>query len=480
MLEAELEREKKRTRNTGPRPGGSNSPGVDRPDYWNSTWGKMLKHSELQVTGSQSRKVFTRRFRTPYPVFTALVRWAKEWHEKSSTDSCGRPRCPTELKVLGWLRMTSRAVCFDDIEELSGLSSSTMIPFFHEFSKRGREELYPVHVKMPTNFVELAEIEAAYAALGIPGACGSMDVVHVALGACPFGIINICTGKEGYPTLGYNMICDHMGRALSLMPGAYGSINDKTIVRHDDAVEMVRTNKLFTDFVFEVFNSEGVRTLTKGAYLIVDGGYHKWEILQCGLKSSSDPDYAEWRKKMESVRKDIECYFGRLKQCFKLLKIPNNLKKKIRIDDMMFTIVAIQNMILDFDIAAKEYLSWDVQMKWQNVSRIQGQEETIEEVLNNLAAAEAEDIVEENEKAWMRPVVKKKNKKGGNMEYHAQDTDFSEIGLRGNSPMTFGWENWGTPDRCELKRFKTKQTMLVNHFHWYKEANGNKRMWLRS
>ena len=32
------------------------------------------------------------------------------------------------------------------------------------------------------------EIEAAYATIGIPGACGSMDVVHVPLGACKIEI----------------------------------------------------------------------------------------------------------------------------------------------------------------------------------------------------------------------------------------------------------------------------------------------------
>ena len=89
------------------------------------------------------------------------------------------------------------------------------------------------------------EIEAAYAAVGILGACGSMDVVHIPLGACPYGLINMCTGKEGYPTLAYNVICDHSGRALALMPGAYGTNNDKTIVRSDETMEKVKTGDLF-------------------------------------------------------------------------------------------------------------------------------------------------------------------------------------------------------------------------------------------
>ena len=68
--------------------------------------------------------------------------------------------------------------------------------------------------------------------------------------------------------------------------------------------------------------------MEKGVYIIVDGGYLKWEVLQCGLKSSSEPGYGEWRTIMESVRKDTECYFGRLKQRFRVLKVPNNFRKK--------------------------------------------------------------------------------------------------------------------------------------------------------
>ena len=119
---------------------------------------------------------------------------------------------------------------------------------FHEFNRCSREELHPIHVRIHSNIKDLMEIEAAYAAIGIPGACGSMDVIRIPLGACPHVLINVCTGKEGYPTLAYNVICDHLGRALALMPAAYGTINDKTIVRSDEAVEKVKTGDLFKRF----------------------------------------------------------------------------------------------------------------------------------------------------------------------------------------------------------------------------------------
>ena len=101
---------------------------------------------------------------------------------------------------------------------------------------------------MTSTLVELMEIEAECAAIDIPGACGLIDVVHIPLGACLHSLINACTRKEGYATLGYNIICDHAGRALALMPCVYGTIHGKTIVKSDEAVEKVKSDELFTKF----------------------------------------------------------------------------------------------------------------------------------------------------------------------------------------------------------------------------------------
>ena len=77
------------------------------------------------------------------------------------------------------------------------------------------------------------------------------------------------------------MMSDHLGRALALMPGAYVSINDQTILKfYEDVEDMKTTNKLFTEYVYEMINEQGPRQLEKCVYIIVDGGYLKWEILQ--------------------------------------------------------------------------------------------------------------------------------------------------------------------------------------------------------
>ena len=70
-----------------------------------------------------------------------------------------------------------------------------MHKLFCNFSLGCCDELYPLHVRLPSTLEKLIVVESAYAAIGIPGACGSMDIVHISLGACPREIIDVCTGK---------------------------------------------------------------------------------------------------------------------------------------------------------------------------------------------------------------------------------------------------------------------------------------------
>ncbi|CAN0357815.1 unnamed protein product, partial [Discosporangium mesarthrocarpum] len=58
----------------------------------------------------------------------------------------------------------------------------------------------------------------------------------------------------------------------------------------------------------------------KGAYLIVDGGYHQWRCLMCPLKSVLTVAELKWSKRLEIVRKNVECFFERLKGRFRVLK----------------------------------------------------------------------------------------------------------------------------------------------------------------
>jgi hypothetical protein len=132
-----------------------------------------------------------------------------------------------------------------------------------------------------------------------------------------------------------------------VVKGAYGATSDKTIVRFDDFVDDVRCDDFFTQFAYEVRTgpADGDRKMTKGAYLIIDGGYHPWEATQ-------------------AVRKDIECYFGRLKSRSCMLKTPVSFHSKTDIDNAFFTCVGLQNMLHDWDKEIGNLTMWDVEADW--------------------------------------------------------------------------------------------------------------------
>ena len=110
---------------------------------------------------------------------------------------------------------------------------------------------------------------------------------------------------------------------------------------------------------------------------------------------------------------------------------------------MMFTIVAIQNMMLDYSWAQEEMTSWSVQLKWERANVSAGAD-SLSEVLASLEAAEEEDVEEETDHMWFTPLVRKKvkGKDAGwktTTAFHDQDKDFTSVGLRGLPPETLGW-----------------------------------------
>jgi len=57
----------------------------------------------LRDPGSDEASIFRAR----------ILGWTKAWHEKDDADVAGRARIPTELKLLGVLRILGRSTWFD-------------------------------------------------------------------------------------------------------------------------------------------------------------------------------------------------------------------------------------------------------------------------------------------------------------------------------------------------------------------------------
>jgi hypothetical protein len=323
-----------------------------RPQYWDSTWGRMLKDPNLEDPNSRVAKLFRRRFRIPYPVFQFIVSQCKAKNLFSADfqeeDITGRRTPPFELKLLGVLRIIGRNWCLDDVNESSGISESTMQRFFHRFCRIFVANFWDDFVKKP-DVATLDAILEVYARLGLPGCIGSIDCVHLRWDMCPVSWTNICQGKEGYPSLVFEICCSHNRKILSCTNYFWGTINDKTIVKYDDYVMAVKEGRIWADITFKVVDENGTERTMTGVWFLCDNGYHRWKCLQAPIPLCSELSKIYWSEWMESVRKDVECCFGILKARFRFLREGIKIHCAEEINNVMHLCCILHNMLLEFD-----------------------------------------------------------------------------------------------------------------------------------
>ncbi len=335
-------------------------------------------HTSISLEDTRDGRYFRRRFRIPFAMFEALIKTILEerWFSGFESDGRGlldatrderRRGASLHVKVLSVLRILGRGNVFDECFDGSGCSESLIASFFHRFLDRFVARLFKCMVCPPVNADELAEQMHIYERLGLNGACGSTDVTHVPLGKCPRNWQNSCTGKSGKPTLAYSATCSHSRRIFYCSAGFEGSKNDKTISKYDSFIGQVRTDPLYTNAVWPMNTSSGT-VQRSGAYLICDGGYHKWFEMMCGIKHTSSIPHSLWSCQLESVRKDIECCFGILKMRFTILANPLQYHSKTpfeflaKMNNIVHSCCILHNWLLSYDgldnlWTEKDYLS---------------------------------------------------------------------------------------------------------------------------
>lgn len=213
---------------------------------------------------------FRRKFRVPYELFCDIMDEAHAsgiWADKTSRGKRkrGAPPTPLALKVLAALRVLALGCPVDGVVLESGVSQPVLQRFIHRFMQFMVDTFYSRHVRMHDSVAEMDVCEAVYSCLGLPGCVGSMDGVHLAWDNCPSPFLPLYKGKEGFPTLAYNVTVDHTKRVLAVH-GAYpGARNDKTIARTDPAVRAVRFHPMYQEYTFNMFNSMGQQMKMSGA-----------------------------------------------------------------------------------------------------------------------------------------------------------------------------------------------------------------------
>ena len=324
-----------------------------RPDYRQSTWWRMLADGRCKDPETPEHQLFRRRFTVPFTMYADIVKKARDWGvfpKDGDTDASGRPAVPLELKVLGALRYLGKGVCFDAIAELSGMSEQTAQNFFHKFWRRFVDEFKDQWIKYPTTAEEAKQSLEDYAALGYPGAVASVDVTHVGWAMCPARWANFYkNGKNKVPTVAYECAVSKRGRVLYVSDGHPGTRSDKAIAKTDIFVQDVLQKRILQDVTFKLRKVDGTQHEVTGAWLITDNGYTKVRSMQCPIKHCSSQQEYDYSLRLESVRKDVEAFFGRLKIRFRLLRGNVNFHKQRKVDACFFAACILHNMLHEAD-----------------------------------------------------------------------------------------------------------------------------------
>mmetsp|Transcript_18917 Transcript_18917/g.32787 ORF Transcript_18917/g.32787 Transcript_18917/m.32787 type:complete len:482 (+) Transcript_18917:212-1657(+) len=306
---------------------------------------KFLKDAE------EAQAAFRLRYRISHVQFEKLMVLIRERLDFSEQLDCTTRRetvAPLELKVMCVLRMLGRDSVLDDLEQMSGISVSTLNTFFRSFCAK-ITMLYDA-------FIDISGTSAAAADSYefLPGCLGSVDGVHLWWDRVPFHLKNQYKGVKTFPSISFGVTANHAGRILSVTKGFQGSKNDKTVVRYDGFVKKLKQDPSFTSKTFELYNLQGEAVSHHGTYVICDNGYHNWRVLQSPISMASSYWDKQYSRFIESQRKDIECVFGRLKTRFLILKHPIRVLKHETVENIFFACCILHNLIMANGDSEKE------------------------------------------------------------------------------------------------------------------------------
>jgi len=144
-----------------------------------------------------------------------------------------------ELLIMLALYRLGNGNSFRQCRSMCNISISEIRLFFFDFlaAMVGMKDEY---VFLPRNIVELRWMSKYYDDVGLPGCCGSIDVVHIKWSSCPTGDHNRVKGKAGYPTLAFQCITDYNRRIIGIYGPQFGTCNDKEIVKVNPNVHCIR------------------------------------------------------------------------------------------------------------------------------------------------------------------------------------------------------------------------------------------------
>lgn len=367
-----------------------------------SPWLKLLLDPETSDANSRQGKEFRRKFRMPLKGFQDLVIKCKETNHSlfcyGAVDACGVPSIPLELKLLTVLRILGGGLSCSDGADLTGgiISESEchkfFIGFIHNFSMLFEKEFIK-----PLVGEEQDLSMGMYSKMGLPGCVGSIDATFVPCDMLPAEYCNLLKGDKGRGLL-FNVVVDHSKRVLDVQCPVFASINDKIAVKSNLFIRDLKNKSIYVDVVYKIRTGENENDYIESSacYVIADGGYIRVPQILSGFPSGSlDRTAYKFNDWLESVRKDVECFFGILKKRFRILKNATNLHSVKSVHYLFVACCILHNMILSID---EENIDWDAENNWKSIVSLSDPVTHDEEMQNASSEINFSEIIDdENE-----------------------------------------------------------------------------------
>ena len=249
-----------------------------------------------------------------------------------------------ELLILAALNVLGHHTPFRALRSSTEICYSTHLKFFQLFL----DKMYSIKddvIYYPRSMEELSSVSNRYANVSFPGCGGSIDVVHMKWSYCPAGDFNRCKGKEGYPTLAFEVVTGFDREIFGISSVQFGTRNDKHIVKLDETVNKIK-NDWYSTVEWQYYDVLGNLHNVIGIYLICDGGYLRWPILVCPFQhESAASQKGYFSARLESIRKDVECVFGILKKRWRILEFGIRFRD-IKIVEKVFVVCAMLHNIM--------------------------------------------------------------------------------------------------------------------------------------
>jgi hypothetical protein len=319
--------------------------------WWKEFWIDEPNRYRNQAPDTYKGTIYRKHFRMSFKAFKEFVNVidAGRWFPNRYIDNPRARGAPLPLLVMGCLSVLGGGIGFDMLPLMTHISSQTHRTFFNEFVAVGAKQMFTKWVVPPSTDEDLRSLTEAYTAAGLPGAIGSTDGVRVRLLQCSYSLHNDHVGKEGFPVRTFQVTVGNDGRVLHCTQGFDGNQPDTKITLDDRFLNSVKLDELFRNFEWEAMGEDGEYTTCSGAWILVDNGYPTWPCLQCPSKFPIRLEELRFSRMLESLRKDVERFFGILKQRFRLLKFGLSFHSLETIEHVFHTCCALHNFLLILD-----------------------------------------------------------------------------------------------------------------------------------